>query len=519
MQGSNTYLLKMNAIVKEFPGVTALSNVNLYVKPGEVHALLGENGAGKSTLMKCLIGIHQPTSGTIYFNGEKLSNYGTSEALNKGLSMIHQELNPVLHRSVAENIWLGREPKNKFGFIDHKKMYQMTEDVLQKIDMPIDPKTELKELTVAGMQMIEIAKALSYDAKLIIMDEPTSSLTEKETQKLFEIIEKLKKENRSIIYISHKMEEVYTVCDTVTILRDGQSVGTASVKDTTSDELIQKMVGREVGNLYPDRQTKPKEEVKLSVHGLTDDKLFRKVSFDLRKGEVLGFAGLIGAGRTEVMEAVFGLRPFNEGKVMMDGKEIKVKSPVDAIQHKMAFLTEDRRQTGIFPMLSVGYNIASGDMDQYRNGFGLLDNKKIKEQAQEYVDSLRIKTSSVETEIQYLSGGNQQKALLAKWLLTDPDILILDEPTRGIDVGAKSEIHKMIAQLAAEGKSIILISSELPEILGMSDRVVVMHEGKVHGILENDQLTQEEIMEYATGAKDDFPEEVYADVNMKEEVV
>lgn len=502
----------MDAITKVFPGVKALEEVNLHVQRGEVHALLGENGAGKSTLMKCLIGIYTPTQGKIHFEDKELVNHSTRTALELGISMIHQELNPVLEQTVMENLWLGREPRNRFGFVDHKKMAKMTEQTLEEIGVHLNPKTKVKELTVATIQMLEIAKAITYDAKLIIMDEPTSSLTEKETEQLFRIIRQLKAEGRGVIFISHKLDEIYEVCDTVTILRDGKSVETKPLENTTSSQLIQDMVGRELTQLYPEKRDEREKEVKLKVSGLADSTHFRDVNFELKKGEILGFAGLIGAGRSEVMEALFGLRDLLEGTIEMDGKRIQIKHANDAIEKGIAFLTEDRRKTGLFPMLSVGYNIVSSSIGEYRNRLGLLNHKKINRDAQHYIDTLKIKTPSPDTEIQYLSGGNQQKALIARWLLTNPDILILDEPTRGIDIGAKSEIHQMIADLAKEGKSILLVSSELPEVLGLADRVVVMHEGKVQGILENNNLGQETVMEYASGERDDFPEEGMADI-------
>lgn len=507
MHSDPSYLLRMDSITKTFPGVKALEEVNLHVKRGEVHALLGENGAGKSTLMKCLIGMYTPTNGKIIFENKVLTNHNTRTALELGISMIHQELNPVLEQTVMENLWLGREPRNRLGFVDHKKMDEKTNEVLGEMGIHLNPKTKVKELTVATIQMLEIAKAITYDAKLIIMDEPTSSLTEKETDQLFQIIRQLKKEGRSVIFISHKLDEIYAVCDVVTILRDGKSIETKSLEDTTSSQLIEDMVGRELTQLYPEKRDEREKEVRLKVSGLTDSTHFRNVSFELKKGEILGFAGLIGAGRSEVMEALFGLREVLNGTIELDGKEIQIKQANDAIKKGIAFLTEDRRKTGLFPMLSVGYNIVSSSIGKYRNKFGLLNYKKINQDAQHYIDTLKIKTPSPNTEIQHLSGGNQQKALIARWLLTDPDILILDEPTRGIDVGAKSEIHQMIADLAKEGKSILLVSSELPEVLGLADRVVIMHEGKVQGILENDDLTQETVMEYASGERDDFPEE------------
>lgn len=501
--GNNEYILELESVCKEFPGVKALDNVQLKIKPGEVHALMGENGAGKSTLMKCIIGMYHPTSGKIKFNGEYIENYDVIKALDMGISMIHQELSPVNEKSVMENIWLGREPKNRIGLVDHKQMYKMTIDVLERINLNINPKTLMKELTVANIQMIEIAKAISYDAKVIIMDEPTSSLTAKEIQQLYSIIRQLKSEGRSIIYISHKLDEIKAVCDEMTFFRDGQYVGQHSVKDTTEEEIIKLMVGRNLDRLFPKMETEI-GEVKLSVKNLSDGKTFNNISFDVREGEILGVAGLVGAGRSEVMETIFGVRHKTGGTITLNGKELDIKTASDAVDNRLAFLTEDRRKTGIFPVMSISYNIVSSSMDTFKNKFGLVENKRMDDEARNYIETLKIKTPSHTTAIQNLSGGNQQKVLIAKWLLTKPEVLILDEPTRGIDVGAKAEIHRNISTMAYTGKSIIMVSSELPEILGMSDRVVVMHEGRITGILENKDLTQEEIMAYASGTKDDF---------------
>jgi methyl-galactoside transport system ATP-binding protein/inositol transport system ATP-binding protein len=501
---NNKYILEMKEITKEFPGVKALKGVDLKVKYGEVHALMGENGAGKSTIMKCIIGIHAPTSGEIYFCGNKMEYYDTETALNMGISMIHQELSPVLHRPIMENIWLGREPKNKFGLIDHKKMYKMTEEILKEINLDINPKALMKELTVANIQMIEIAKAISYDAKLIIMDEPTSALTEKEVNRLFQIIEKLKKNGKSIIYTSHKLDEIFEIADTITVFRDGQYIGSKSSKDMTMDEMIKMMVGRDVSELFPKY---PSEigGIKLKVRNLNDGNHFNNINFNLRKGEILGFAGLVGAGRTEVMESIFGLRELKSGKVVIDEKEVNINSSYEAVENKMAFLTEDRKETGIFPMLTIQDNMIISNVSDYIKSNKFIDYSKVRKDVKKYIDILKIKTPGPYQKIGNLSGGNQQKVLIARWLLTSPEILILDEPTRGIDVGAKSEIHKLISKLACDGKSIILISSELPEVMGMSDRIVVMHEGKITGILENNkELTQEKLMEYATNKENDY---------------
>ncbi|QOX65456.1 sugar ABC transporter ATP-binding protein [Anoxybacterium hadale] len=492
-------ILVMKDIVKTFPGVKALKGVQLNVKYGEIHALMGENGAGKSTLMKSLIGIHPPTSGQIYFEGNLIENYTTAEALKMGIAMIHQELSPVEHRSIMENIWLGREPKNKLGLIDHKKMYEMSKEVLKEIDFNEDPKTLMVNLTVAQMQMIEIAKALSYKAKLIIMDEPTSALTNKEIDQLFSIMRRLRESGKSIIYISHKLDEIYTITDKITVYRDGEFIGTGNTKDIDVSQLIKMMVGREVDEMFP-KEICEIGDVKMEVKNLSYGKKFQDVSFNVRKGEILGIAGLVGAGRTEVIETIFGIRGKTSGQIIIDGTEVNIKTPRDAKENKMALLTEDRRQTGIFPMLTVLQNTIIAHLSKYVKKNGLLDHKQAIADTNEYVSAISIKTPSIYQKIENLSGGNQQKVLVARWLLTDPEILFLDEPTRGIDVGAKSEIHRLITRLAGQGKSIIMVSSELPEVMGMSDRIVIMHEGKVTGIVENNsELTQEEIMRYATG--------------------
>ena len=493
------YLLRMKNIVKTFPGVEALKGVNFDVRYGEIHALVGENGAGKSTLMKCLIGIYPPTSGEIYFEGQLLQDYNTAIALTMGISMIHQELNPIPYRSIMENIWLGREPRNRLGLIDHKKMYQMTENLLSEIELDEDPMTFVAELTVAKMQMIEIAKAISYDAKLIIMDEPTSALTDREVAQLFKIMRKLKSENKSIIYISHKLDEVLEVSDRVSVLRDGTYIGSEDTGKMELDRMIKMMVGRNVEEMFP-KITCEIGDVYLEVKNLTHDKYYSDVSFTIRCGEILGIAGLVGAGRTEIIESIFGIRGYKSGEILINGEKVNIKNPREAIKKKMAFLTEDRRMAGIFPMLDVEFNITLANIAKYINSLGLVDYFSLRKDCCHYIDALSIKTPSPKHKMENLSGGNQQKALVAKWLLTEADILFLDEPTRGIDVGAKSEIHRLISLLASQGKCIVMISSELPEIMGMSDRILVIHEGRVTGFLENTkELTQEKLMEYATG--------------------
>ncbi len=495
-------ILKMEKITKTFPGVKALKAVDFTLRKGEVHALVGENGAGKSTLMKCLIGIHPQTSGKIWYDGRYIEHYNTEKALKFGISMIHQELSPIEHRTISDNIWLGREPKNRFGFIDYKQMHKQTKEILDMIDLDEDPKEIMKNLTVAKVQMIEIAKAISYDSKIIIMDEPTSALTTKETKQLYKIIRRLKAEGRSIIYISHKLDEIYEICEWVTVFRDGNLIGSKSIKDIKIDEMIKMMVGREVTNLYPRGQHEI-GEVMLEVENLSNPRDFRNISFKAHKGEILGFAGLVGSGRTQIMEAIFGARMKTSGVIKIKGKKVDIKTPVDAIKNGLAFLTEDRRDTGIFPMLSVHYNIVCSHMNSYKNKLGFIDAKLMDKDVADYIESVSIKTPTSKTKIENLSGGNQQKVLIARWLLTSPEILILDEPTRGIDVGAKAEIYSLIYNLAASGKCVIMISSELPEIIGMSDRVIVMHEGDISGELMRDELDQETLVTYATGNKNE----------------
>ncbi|MDR3335997.1 MAG: sugar ABC transporter ATP-binding protein [Treponema sp.] len=501
---SDEFLLEMKNIVKTFPGVKALRGVALQVRPGEIHALLGENGAGKSTLMKCIAGIYRPTSGEILFDGKVQGPYNPSEALKMGISMIHQELSPVLHRPIMENIWLGREPLTKLGFVDHKKMYDKSKNLLKEIDLEEDPRTLMASLTVAKMQMIEIAKAVSHNSKLIIMDEPTSALTEREIKQLFTIMRKLKDQGKSIIFISHKLDEVYEIADRITVYRDGAFIGAENAKDLRVDQLINMMVGRDVNELFP-KVSCPIGDVKLEIRGFSNRKYFKDVSFTVREGEILGIAGLVGAGRTEVVETLFGMRPKTSGEVFIDGKKVTIKNPAEAIRHGMAWLTEDRRGSGIFPMLSVQLNIVIATIPKFLNKFGLIKNAALNKHCEEYVQKIQVKTPSIYQHVENLSGGNQQKVLVARWLMTTPEILFLDEPTRGIDVGTKSEIHRLITKLAGEGKSIVMISSELPEVMGMSDRIMVMHQGKVTGIVENTKdLTQEELMAYATDTVDEY---------------
>jgi len=452
--------------------------------------------------MKILIGIHPPTSGKLIYEGKAVVINNTNVALKMGISMIHQELSPILHRTIMENIWLGREPRNVFGLINHKKMYDETKALLEELDLKLDPKELMINLTVAKIQMIEIAKAVSYNADMVIMDEPTSALTDKEVDHLFKIIEKLKKQGKAIVYISHKMDEIFKISDEITVLRDGEFIGSYPAEELDTNKLISLMVGRELDKMFPKVDCEI-GDVKLSVKNLSKKGEFENISFDLKRGEILGIAGLVGAGRTEIIETIFGCKTKTTGEIFIDNKKVNIKTPEDAIKNKMALLTEDRRMTGIFPMLSVKDNTVIANIKEYISPIGFINHKKIKEDCESYRKSIRVKTPSINQKIMNLSGGNQQKVLIARWLLTDPDILILDEPTRGIDVGAKSEIHAIITELAGQGKSIIMVSSELPEVLGMSDRILVMHEGRMTGIVDRKDATQELILKYATGSVED----------------
>lgn len=496
------FILQMNNISKEFPGVKALDNVTLKVRKGSVHALMGENGAGKSTLMKCLFGIYKEDSGEIILDGKKIDIKEPKIALDNGISMIHQELHPVPYRNVIENIWLGRFSTKKIGplkFVDEKNMYEATKKLFENLNIDINPKDIVGNMSVSKIQLIEIAKAVSYNSKVIIMDEPTSSLTENEVEHLFTIINKLKNRGVSIIYISHKIEEILKISDEVTIMRDGKYIGTWKSLELTTDMIISKMVGRDMTNRFPPKSNIPGEVV-LKIEQLTSimGKSFSDISFELKKGEVLGIGGLVGAQRTELVEALFGLRGISSGKIFINNKEVKIKSPIDAKKHKIALLTEERRATGIFPVLSILENTVVANINRYVTPLRIINEGKRREDVKKSIKMLKVKTPSFRTLIKDLSGGNQQKVLIARWLLTEPEILILDEPTRGIDVGAKYEIYTIIADLAKQGKSIIMISSEMPELIGMSDRIMVMCEGHLSGIIDGRDATEEKIMRLAT---------------------
>lgn len=490
------YALEAEGISKFFPGVKALDKVSLRVKPGTVHALMGENGAGKSTLMKCLIGIYRPDNGVIRIKGEPVQFEDTLDALRSGISMIHQELNLVPHMTVAENIWLGREPM-KYGFVDHATLNNMTQQLLKKLNIRLKAEQMVGDLSIAAQQMVEIAKAVSWNADIVIMDEPTSALTEGEVAHLFTIIRDLRSQGKAIIYISHKMDEIFAITDEVSVFRDGAWVASDETASYTRQSLITQMVGRELTQLFPKFNNDIGEDV-LTVRNLTQKDKFHDISFSLRRGEILGVAGLVGAGRSEVMESLFGMSRYDSGEVLIDGVPTRIDSPSVAIEKGLAFLTEDRKKSGLFLVLSVMENMSIVNMPEYSGKAGFVSHVQMAKDCMEQIRRLNIKTPTMDQIINNLSGGNQQKVLIARWLLAQPKILILDEPTRGIDVGAKAEIYRLISELANRGVAIIMVSSELPEILGMSDRVMVMHEGRITGILDKEQADQETIMSLAS---------------------
>ncbi len=496
------YKLELKGVCKSFPGVKALDNVQLSLRPGTVHALMGENGAGKSTLMKCLFGIYKMDAGEIFLDGRKIEVNNPDEAMKYGIAMVHQELQPVPARSVAENLYLGRFP-TKYGplkIIDHKKMYEDTAKWLKEVKMDFDPKAQLGTLSIGQMQSVEIAKAVSQQAKVVIFDEPTSSLSDNEVEALFRIMNDLRDRGVAMVYISHKMDEIKRIADDITIMRDGTYVGTWAASEMTTDDIIKNMVGRELTNVYPEKHTKPGEvvmEVKnlCSIH----EKSFQNVSFTLRKGEILGFGGLVGAQRTELMEGIFGIRGVASGEIYMHGKKVKIKHPIDAMNAGIGLITEDRRGNGIFGCLSIKDNVGVSIYNKYLKARMVLNHKKINESVEDSIKKLSIKTPSMKEHIANLSGGNQQKVIVARWLANDPDVLIMDEPTRGIDVGAKHEIYEIMNDLAAQGKAIIMISSEMSELLGMSDRICVMCNGKLTGEIDQpEEMTQAKVMSYAT---------------------
>lgn len=508
------YRLEMRDVSKSFPGVKALDHAELKLRPGTVHALMGENGAGKSTLMKCMFGIYKMDEGEILFEGKPVSITDPLSALNMGIAMVHQELQPIPERSVAENIFVGRYPMKKalglVPIVDHKRMYNETARVLAEVRMNFDPKQKLGSLSVSQMQSVEIAKAVSNDCKVLILDEPTSSLTSHEVEALFTIIEDLKAKGVAIVYISHKMDEILRISDEVTIMRDGKFIGTWDAKELTTDKIITQMVGRELSNLYPKRDNVPTEVVfEVENFSSINPRSFRDINFQLRRGEILGIGGLVGAQRTELMEGLFGIRAHKSGTISYKGEPMVINRPQDAIKKGIALLTEDRRATGILGVLSVADNVSIASLDQYLIAGRILASRKIEHVVHENVNKLSIKTPSSKTLIQSLSGGNQQKVLIARWLANDPDVFILDEPTRGIDVGAKYEIYCIIAELARQGKSILMISSEMNELIGMTDRIMVMCDGRITGFVDGKDATQEIIMGLATQFKTSDDTESY----------
>ncbi|PSJ21621.1 D-xylose ABC transporter ATP-binding protein [Halomonas sp. ND22Bw] len=495
--GADRYLLEVVDARKTFPGVVALDNVQLRIRPGTVHALMGENGAGKSTLMKIIAGIYIPDRGEVRLHGKPLSLNGPLDALEAGIAMIHQELNLMPFMTIAENIWIRREPINVLGLVDHRRMNRMTEELFERLGIDMDPETEVRHLSVAGRQMIEIAKAVSYESDVLIMDEPTSALTDREVEHLFRIIADLKAQGKGIIYITHKMDEVFEIADDISVFRDGQFIHAAPASDLTSDEIIKLMVGREVTQMFPKEEV-PIRDVVLSVRNLALEGIFEDISFDVRAGEILGIAGLVGSGRTNVAETLFGVTPATGGSIAIDGQETVISSPHQAMLRGLALLTEDRKETGLFLGLSVIENM---EMAVLRDGYtrsAFVEQGRLEQECSAMKELLRVKTPSLDERIGNLSGGNQQKVLIGRWLMTNPRILILDEPTRGIDVGAKAEIHKLISKLAGQGVAVIMISSELPEVIGMSDRIMVMHEGRTTGFLDRGDADQVNIMELAS---------------------
>ena len=490
-------VLEMKNIHKHFPGVYALKDVSFELKAGEVHGLLGENGAGKSTLMKVLGGIYNVDEGDIYIDGQKVAIRDVKDSQNAGVSIIHQELVLVPHMSVAENIFSGREPTGKFGFIKKDEMLERAQELLDSFNLGIDASTLVVKLNIAQQQMVEVARAISFNSKILVMDEPTSSLTEKEVKFLFETIGNLKAQGVGIVYISHRMSELFRITDRVTVMRDGQYIGTKVTQDTKIEELISMMVGRELTSFYQRTAHKLGENA-LEVKGLTRTGVFHDINFSLKKGEILGFSGLVGAGRSEIMRAIFGLDPIDGGEVYIHGEKAVIKSPGDAMNLGIALVPENRKDEGLIMKGNVGYNMTLRVLDEFIT-FASVNETREDEIIDTYIEKLGIRTPGKLQLISNLSGGNQQKVVIAKWLAGNPQILILDEPTRGVDVGAKAEIYAIMNRLAQEGVSIIMISSELPEVINMSDRVIVIHNGGIAGTLSRDEFSQEKIMQYATG--------------------
>lgn len=499
LSGEAPVLLRLDGVSKEFPGVKALSGVSFELRAGEVHAVCGENGAGKSTLMKIISGVYQPNSGSIIFKGEAVQFASTRESETAGIAIIHQELNLVPHLSVAENIYLAREPR--WGFlVDRKKLFEDAKRCLDRLGVDIDASVQVRTLSVAQRQMVEIAKALSLNATVLIMDEPTSSLTEQEARLLFKVIRDLKSQGTGIIYISHRLDELVEIVDRVTVLRDGHYISTDNFEDLTVDDIVARMVGRSLEDKFPEPTRSPGETVVFSARGLRRRGGFAEISFDIYRGEILGFAGLMGAGRTEVARAIFGADPLDAGSITLDGQELTITDPRSGIDAGIAYLSEDRKAHGLAIKMPVDANLVMARMDGVSNRFGVIDRKKHRDASQHYVDLLNIKTPSLAQPVRLLSGGNQQKIIIGKWLFREPRVMFFDEPTRGIDVGAKFAIYQIMDELAARGIAVVLISSELPEVLGMSDRIAVFHGGRIAATLKTRETNQEEIMHYASGS-------------------
>ncbi len=494
----NDKILSMEHITKEFPSVKALDDVHLNAYKGKVMALLGENGAGKSTLMKILSGVYKKTSGSIYYNGKELNVNNTRQANEHGISIIHQELNLINELTIGENIFLGREPKTKLGLIDWKKLYTKSETLLKDLDINLDPKTKIKDLSIGVKQMVEIAKALSFESKLIIMDEPTDALTDKESQSLFKVIEKLKNEGKSIIYISHRLNEIFKICDDVTIIRDGKFVAEHSVKEINQDILIELMVGRKLEEQFP-YQKDELGEILLEVKGIKN-KYIQDVSFQIREKEIVGVAGLMGAGRTELAKSIYGHYKIDSGEIILNDKRLSIKSEKDAIQSGISYVSEDRKKDGLVLGMNVMKNISLSSLDKISK-LKVINKSTEKKLAIDYINNFNIKTPSEEQKLSNLSGGNQQKVSISKSLLPLPKVLIMDEPTRGIDVGAKKEIYNLMNKFKSDGMGILMISSEIPELLGMCDRILVMHEGKMMGEVNRKEMSQEAIMRLAVGIR------------------
>jgi len=489
--------IEMKGIDKSFGTNQVLKDAGFYLKDGEVHALMGENGAGKSTLMKILTGVYTRDAGTVYVDGKEVLYKNPQEAEKAGIVFIYQELNVLFDLTVEENLFMGKEITKRFGICDKKAMREKAQEVMDRMGVNIPVTALMSDLSVGQQQMVEICKALMVDAKVLIMDEPTAALTQSETRVLFEVIKSLREKGVSIVYISHRMEEIFELCDRITVLRDGTYVDTRYIKDINMDDIVQMMIGRTIGERFPKRDVKIGEEV-LRVEGLTHEKLFRNVSFSVRAGEVLGFSGLMGAGRTEIMQAIFGNIPVKEGKVFIEGKEVSIKNPRQAIKAGIGFITEDRKTEGLLLEKSIAENIEIANLNKISKNSVLQKNKQ-KEIVKKGIEEFRIRCFGPDHECHNLSGGNQQKVVLAKWIYTDPKILILDEPTRGVDIGAKKEIYSVINDLAAKGVAVILVSSELPEVLGMSDRITVVHEGRITGTLSAEEADQAKVMTLATG--------------------